>query len=74
MLSLDLYGPATALEILERAKARAFLDLLANRQLIVKDENLSKEERELKFNIGEIQARLYAEEKIIPWCCFISEN
>ncbi|MBI5747537.1 MAG: CHAT domain-containing protein, partial [Nitrospinae bacterium] len=43
--------------------ARSFLDLLANRQLMVKDENLSKEERELKFNIGEIQARLYAEEK-----------
>ncbi len=63
LLSLDLYGPAPALEILERAKARSFLDLLANRQLMVKEENLSKEERELKFNIGEIQARLYAEEK-----------
>jgi len=63
LLALDLYGPASAFEILERAKARAFLDLLANRQLITKDENLSKEERELKFNIGEIHARLYEEEK-----------
>src|SRR3989338_8071472 len=66
LLAFDLYGPASAFEILERAKARAFLDLLANRQLITKDENLSKEERELKFNIGEIHARLYAEEKITP--------
>ncbi len=66
LLALDLYGPAPALEILERAKARAFLDLLANRQLIVKDENLSRQERELKFKIGEVQARLYEEEKITP--------
>ncbi len=66
LLSLDLYGPAPALEILERAKARSFLDLLANRQLMVKEENLIRQEAELKFNIGEIQARLYAEEKIIP--------
>lgn len=63
LLSLDLYGPVPALEILERAKARSFLDLLANRQLMVKEENLSKQEAELKFNIGEIQARLYTEEK-----------
>src|SRR3989338_7087547 len=63
LLSLDLYGSAPALEILERAKARSFLDLLANRQLMVKEENLSRQEAELKFNIGEIQARLYAEEK-----------
>src|SRR3989304_5952087 len=63
LLSLDLYGPAPALEILERAKARSFLDLLANRQLMVKEENLSRQEAELKFNIGEIQARLYTEEK-----------
>jgi CHAT domain-containing protein/Tfp pilus assembly protein PilF len=63
LLALDLYGPAPALSILERAKARSFLDLLANRRLVVKDEVLSRQEMELKFKIGEIQARLYEEEK-----------
>ncbi|MBI4377962.1 MAG: CHAT domain-containing protein, partial [Nitrospinae bacterium] len=63
LLALDLYGSTPALEILERAKARSFLDLLANRRLIIRDENLSRQETELKFKIGEIQARLYAEER-----------